>query len=175
MSIIHFYHFSNKNTYAWFLLRSIVKTRTPPMFVPYQLLLVFALHMRDFFYPRGFFSMCRFNNHLCWTLIWLGGECHKQCPLYRESIALGTMNPRTMNRPNSEWVKSTQKDTFSTFNPQRILIGARMRIILFLQDKDMTDVQSLRWTCEDHTYISLSKVLVAEIPGLRLTIGIRKM
>ena len=50
-----------------------------------------------------------------------------------------------------------------------------MRIILFLQDKDMTDVQSLGWTCEDHTYISLSKVLVAEIPGLRLTIGIRKM
>ena len=96
-------------------------------------------------------------------------------PLYRESIALGTMIPRTMNRPNSYGVKSIQKDTFSTFNPQRILIGARKRIILFLQDKDTTDTRSLGWTCEDHTYISLSKVLVVKIPGLRLTIGIRKM
>ena len=55
----------------------------------------------------------------------------------------------------------------STFDPQRILIGAHRRIVLFLQDKDTMDERSLGWTGEDHTYISLSNVLVDEIPGLR--------
>ena len=96
------------------------------MFVSYQLRSVFALHMRIFFDPRGFFHVS------LQQLTCVEPYYDRGASVISSALVLG-LHCIWDHRSYGRWTDLTQiewclrKDTFSTLDPQRILIGVRRR------------------------------------------------
>ena len=95
------------------------------MFVSYQSRLVFALHMRTFFWPKRFFFHVSLQQLTCVEPYYDRGAS-----VISSAHVLG-FHCNWDNRSYGRWTDLTQiewclrKDTFSTLDPQRILIGVR--------------------------------------------------